>query len=393
MAMWPYDLDASGNKRLHNFSFTSEVRYWFKYEAGKTFQLDLVGDDDVWVFINKKLAVDLGGIHTPAGGSVTLDATTASGLGLVDGQVYETAIFQAERQSTSSSFKLTLSGFNAAPSECAPCTDGIMAGGGGCASAAGGAGGAPGTTGTGGTTGGMTGVPSGGASTTGGNGATGGKGGAGGTSYIGASGITTSPFAGNGGASGPPDTSAGGAGATGGVGGAINTTPVTPLPTDALAVYVVDKFTSSTGQISLSLRVDNMTADSVDMSTVTLRYWYQDEGLGVGAALELDFATVGISNAIRAQVHGTVVAASAPVAGADHYLEVSFGATTLSAKGNAGHNDQLKFNGRLHNSGYQGAVDVTNDYSYNGGKTGYDTKITLYQNGKLISGVEPGGKG
>jgi hypothetical protein len=215
-------------------------------------------------------------------------------------------------------------------------------------------------------------------------------GGAGGSSYIGASGITTSPFPGSGGGGGTPDTSAGGAGAVGGAGGTVDTTPVTPLSTDALAAYVVDKFTSSTGQISLSLRVDNMTADSVDMSTVTLRYWYQDEGLGVGAGLEVDYASIGDSNAIKAQVHGTVVTASAPVAGADHYLEVSFGATTLSAKGNASHNDQLKFNGRLHNSGYVGTVDLTNDYSYNGGKTGYDTKITLYQNGKLIAGVEPG---
>jgi hypothetical protein len=47
----------------------------------------------------------------------------------------------------------------------------------------------------------------------------------------------------------------------------------------------------------------------------------------------------------------------------------------------------------MHTANYQGAVDVTNDYSYNGGATGYDDKITLYQNGKLISGTEPGGKG
>jgi hypothetical protein len=267
-------------------------------------------------------------------------------------------------------------------------------GGPGGTSVAGGAGAAGGASATGGkggagATGGKGGTSAGGAGGKGGASATGGKGGgggAGGSSYIGASGITTSPFAGNGGG-GPPDTSAGGAGATGGAGGTIDTTPI---PTDALAAYVVDKFTSSTGQISLSLRVDNMTADSVDMSTVTLRYWYQDEGLGVGAALEVDYASIGDSNAIKAQVHGTVVTASAPVAGADHYLDVSFGATTLSAKGNASHNDQLKFNGRLHNSGYVGTVDLTNDYSYNGGKTGYDTKITLYQNGKLIAGVEPG---
>jgi len=132
MATWPFDLDAAGTKRLHNFSFTSEVRYWFLYDKTKTYILDFVGDDDVWVFINKKLAVDLGGVHTAVEGSVKLDATTASSLGLVDGNVYEIAVFQAERQSDSSSFKLTLGGFNAAPSDCTPCGDASTAGDGGC---------------------------------------------------------------------------------------------------------------------------------------------------------------------------------------------------------------------------------------------------------------------
>jgi fibro-slime domain-containing protein len=148
MATWPYDLDANGNKRLHNFSFTSEVRYWFLYDKSKSYTLDFVGDDDVWVFINRKLAVDLGGVHTPVDGSIVIGAngngtTTITAtypitpppvptqqsvnLGLQTGQVYEIAVFQAERQTTGSSYKLTLSGFNAAPSDCKPiCGDGIV---------------------------------------------------------------------------------------------------------------------------------------------------------------------------------------------------------------------------------------------------------------------------
>ena len=60
-------------------------------------------------------------------GSVTIDGTTASGLGLSDGKVYEVAVFQAERQTTGSSYRLTLTGFNAAPSDCKPtCGDGIV---------------------------------------------------------------------------------------------------------------------------------------------------------------------------------------------------------------------------------------------------------------------------
>ena len=127
---WPHEMDKAGKDILHNFSFTSEVRYWFKYDSTKPPKLDFVGDDDVWVFINKKLAVDLGGIHMPVPGSVTIDATTAKNKlgGMESGKVYEIAVFQAERQTTCSSYKLTLSGFNAAPSICKPiCGDGILA--------------------------------------------------------------------------------------------------------------------------------------------------------------------------------------------------------------------------------------------------------------------------
>jgi len=111
----------------HNFSFTSEVRYWFKYDATKSYTLDFLGDDDVWVFVNKKLAVDLGGIHTAQPGTVTLSTANAGTYGLKDGSVYEVAVFQAERQRSSSTYKLTLSGFSAAPSDCRPvCGDGIL---------------------------------------------------------------------------------------------------------------------------------------------------------------------------------------------------------------------------------------------------------------------------
>ena len=123
----PSEADVTGKKVLHNFSFTSEVRYWFKYDTSQSYRLEFTGDDDVWVFINRKLAVDLGGIHTPVVGSITLDAAAASKLGgLKNGNVYEMAVFQAERQTSGSTYKLTLTGFNTSVSSCtSECGDGV----------------------------------------------------------------------------------------------------------------------------------------------------------------------------------------------------------------------------------------------------------------------------
>jgi fibro-slime domain-containing protein len=69
------------------------------------------------VFVNSRLAVDLGGMHTPLDGSVNVREAAAS-LGLTDGSVYEIVVFHAERQTTGSSFRLVLSGFAASPSVC-----------------------------------------------------------------------------------------------------------------------------------------------------------------------------------------------------------------------------------------------------------------------------------
>ena len=95
-----YDqLRGGSDNRNHNFGFTMKIQATFEYVPGQYF--DFLGDDDVWVFINNKLVVDIGGQHAQVRGAVNLDT-----LGLKEGETYPFHIFYAERHTSSSNFRM-----------------------------------------------------------------------------------------------------------------------------------------------------------------------------------------------------------------------------------------------------------------------------------------------
>ncbi|HKU42142.1 MAG TPA: fibro-slime domain-containing protein [Polyangiales bacterium] len=93
----------AGGKRKHNFGFTTELHATFTYRGGE--QFSFTGDDDLWVFVNGKLAIDLGGLHPPATGTLDLDAAQRE-LGIEPGREYTLDLFHAERHSAASNFRV-----------------------------------------------------------------------------------------------------------------------------------------------------------------------------------------------------------------------------------------------------------------------------------------------
>jgi fibro-slime domain-containing protein len=87
----------------HNFAFTTELHTKFKYLGGETFTFE--GDDDLWVFMNHQLAIDLGGLHPALKGTVNLDMAAAA-LGITQGNTYPLDLFHAERHTTASHFRV-----------------------------------------------------------------------------------------------------------------------------------------------------------------------------------------------------------------------------------------------------------------------------------------------
>lgn len=115
-SFFPIDGELQGNQgRAHNYHFTLELHGQFSFDDGQSFTF--TGDDDLWVYFDGNLGIDLGGVHSSLSQTITSDQLIA--LGLSKGTVYDLDIFFAERHTTKSNFKIQTS-FAVTPPEPSP---------------------------------------------------------------------------------------------------------------------------------------------------------------------------------------------------------------------------------------------------------------------------------
>jgi len=97
-----YQLFTGTDGKQHNYHYCLESHGEFDYKRGQKFSFR--GDDDVWFFIDNRLAVDLGGVHNPESGSVLLDT-----MRLVEGRTYNFDFFYCERQTVGANMRIETS--------------------------------------------------------------------------------------------------------------------------------------------------------------------------------------------------------------------------------------------------------------------------------------------
>jgi fibro-slime domain-containing protein len=105
-SFFPIDDELFGNEgNPHNYHFTFELHTVFVYKVGDTFRFR--GDDDLFLFINEQLVVDLGGVHGAEERAILLDQLAPT-IGLTPGDEFKFDLFYNERHTVSSEIEIQM---------------------------------------------------------------------------------------------------------------------------------------------------------------------------------------------------------------------------------------------------------------------------------------------
>lgn len=96
------DLYGDFGSTKKNFHFTTEIETRFVYSREDNLVFTFTGDDDVWVFIDGRLVLDLGGLHPRREQSIELNRIPW----LKDKATYALKVFHAERATSESNFRI-----------------------------------------------------------------------------------------------------------------------------------------------------------------------------------------------------------------------------------------------------------------------------------------------
>jgi hypothetical protein len=130
----------------------------------------------------------------------------------------------------------------------------------------------------------------------------------------------------------------------------------------------------------------NLSATPINLSTLTIRYWFTGDGaVTFGGAI--DFASNSAGTQIQSQMSLTFVSVSRT--GADHYMQINYGAGAGTLTNASPVFAQSRFNST--NPDFGITFTQTGDYSFDPTKTALAdwVQVTVYQNGVLIWGIEP----
>src|SRR6185295_13833546 len=162
--------------------------------------------------------------------------------------------------------------------------------------------------------------------------------------------------------------------------------PFASAQTSGLRVqYKIPGAVPADNHVRPHLNIVNGGTTTVPLSELTVRYWYTVDGARPQVYV-CDYTPRGCGN-----VTSTFVTVSPARTGADTYLQLGFtaGMGSLTAGQSTG-----EIQGRFNKDNWSN-YDESNDYSYDATKLAFADwdRITLYRNGALVWGVEPGGGG